>query len=230
MTMKGKIRIMLVEDNPEYRHVIEIALKRDPDMALVSKVGTAERALAILQDMSTHTPRTPPPDLLLLDLNLPGMSGLEAIPMFKKHAPKTDIIILTQSDREADVLCAISQGISGYLLKSATVKEIKDGIQTVMDGGSSLDPNVARFILDTAKTQLPKPAQGKTLSERELEILTLLAEGLVKKEIAARLSISNHTVVTHIRRIYEKLNATNAPSAVNKAYRMGIFPSPKSGD
>ncbi len=217
---------MLVEDNPEYRHVIEIALKRDPGMELVSKIGTAERALAVLQDMSTRTP----PDLILLDLNLPGMNGLEAIPLFKEYAPETEIIILTQSDKEADILCAISQGISGYLLKSATIKEIKDGIQTVMDGGSSLDPNVARFILNTAKTKLSKQAQGKSLSNRELEILTLLAEGLVKKEIAARLSISSHTVITHIRRIYEKLNATNAPSAVNKAYRMGILPSRRQGD
>jgi len=154
---------------------------------------------------------------------------LEAIPLFREYAPKTEIIILTQSDKEADVLCAISQGISGYLLKSATVKEIKDGIQTVIDGGSSLDPNIARFILNASKNQPPQPAPEKALSEREMEILTLLAEGLVKKEIATRLSISNHTVITHIRRMYEKLNATNAPSAVSKAYSMGICPSRKQG-
>ena len=108
--MKRKIKIMLVEDNPEYRRVLDIAIKRDPDMELVSQVGTAERALRSFQVMSTRIV----PDIILLDLNLPGMSGLEALPHFAQAVPDTHIIVLTQSDREDDVLHSISLGAKGY--------------------------------------------------------------------------------------------------------------------
>ena len=218
--MKRKIRIMLVEDNPEYRRVIEIAIKRDDGMELVNQSGTAERALRSFQDMSTRTD----PDVILLDLNLPGMSGLDALPHFTKTAPDSPIIVLTQSDCESDVLRAISLGAKGYLLKSATVKQIKDGIQTVVEGGSTLDPAVARFILNTLKTKLPKTEDAAHLSDRELEILTLLGEGLQKKEIASKLNISTFTVATHARHIYEKLEVPNAPAAINRAHRLGLFP------
>ncbi|VGO12219.1 Oxygen regulatory protein NreC [Pontiella desulfatans] len=218
--MNRKIKIMLVEDNPEYRRVIEIALKRDDGLELVNQSGTAERALRSLQDMSTRNV----PDLILLDLNLPGMSGLEALPHFAKAVPDSSIIVLTQSDNEADVLKAISLGAKGYLLKSATVQQIKDGIKTVVEGGSSLSPAVACFILNKLKTKLSQNQKGDLLSERELETLKLLGDGLQKKEIADQLGISTFTVATHIRHIYEKLEVPNAPAAVNRAHRLGLFP------
>lgn len=217
---------MLVEDNPEYRRVIDIAIKREPTMELVSQVGTAERALRSFQDMSTRIV----PDIILLDLNLPGMSGLDALPHFTQAVPDSPIIVLTQSDNENDVLQAISLGAKGYLLKSATIQQIKDGIQTVMDGGSTLDPAVSRFILDTLKTlktKLPKGEQGGLLSDRELETLMLLGDGLQKKEIADQLGISAFTVATHIRHIYEKLEVQNAPAAIHRAHRLGLFPPEK---
>ncbi|MDF7806341.1 response regulator transcription factor [Pontiellaceae bacterium B12219] len=217
--MKQKIKIMLVEDNPEYRRVIDIALKREPTMELVSQVGTAERALRSFQDMSTRIV----PDIILLDLNLPGMSGLEALPHFSKAVPDSPVIALTQSDKEEDVLQAISHGAKGYLLKSATIQQIKEGIQTVVDGGSSLDPSVARFILNTLRTRLPKEEVEILLSERELETLKLLGEGLLKKQIASELNISHFTVATHIRHIYEKLGVQNAPAAISKAHKKGLL-------
>lgn len=218
--MKRKTRIILIEDHPEYRKVLEFALEEEADMELVSKFGAAEVALRHLQDMSTRKEA----DIILLDLNLPGMSGLEAIPYLKTSLPAAEIIILTQSDKEADVLRAIQSGAAGYLLKSSSMQEIAQGIRTVISGGATLDANVARFIMQAVQAQTPNVTSEKVLSEREMEILTLLAEGLVKKEIADRLCISSHTVVSHIRHIYEKLNVQNAPSAVNKAYRLGLFP------
>jgi len=218
--MKRKTRIILIEDHPEYRKVLEFALEEEADMELVSKFGAAEVALRNLQDMSTRKEA----DIILLDLNLPGMSGLEAIPYLKTSLPAAEIIILTQSDKEADVLRAIQSGAAGYLLKSSSMQEIAQGIRTVISGGATLDANVARFIMQAVQAQTPNVTSEKVLSEREMEILTLLAEGLVKKEIADRLCISSHTVVSHIRHIYEKLNVQNAPSAVNKAYRLGLFP------
>ena len=219
--MKRKTRIILIEDHPEYRKVLEFALEEEADMELVSKFGAAEVALRHLQDMSTRKEA----DIILLDLNLPGMSGLEAIPYLKTSLPAAEIIILTQSDKEADVLRAIQSGAAGYLLKSSSMQEIAQGIRTVISGGATLDANIARFIMQAVQAQTPNVTSEKVLSEREMEILTLLAEGLVKKEIADRLCISSHTVVSHIRHIYEKLNVPNAPSAVNKAYRLGLFPS-----
>ena len=122
-----------------------------------------------------------------------------------------------------DVVRAISRGAAGYLLKSSTLDQITEGIRTVMGGGAPLDAGVARFILNTLQTKLPQKEIDNILTERELEILTLLGEGLVKKEIADRLQISYTTVDTHVGHIYDKLEVRNAPSAVNKAHRLGLF-------
>lgn len=218
--MKNPVKVMLVEDNPEYRKVIRMALARDAEIELSSEFGTAEIALRSLRDGSV--PGTP--DVVLLDLRLPGMGGLDALPEFAQCIPGAKIIVLTQSDREADVLRAIALGASGYLLKSSTVSQIKEGIRTVVAGGASLDPTVARFLMNNLQALLPKAKMEGTLTDRELEILALLAEGLVKKEIGARLGISYPTVDSHVQHIYEKLNVHNAPAAVNIAHRLGIFP------
>ena len=218
--MKSKIKVMLVEDNPEYREVIDLALEDEKDIELISQFGTSEIALRSLQDMSKRKV----PDLVLLDLRLPGMDGIDSLPYFKSALPDAKIIILTQSDDEADVLRAISRGAAGYLLKSSTVDQITEGIRTVMGGGAPLDAGVARFILDTLQSNMPKQDVENMLTPRELEILTLLGQGLVKKEIATKLNISYTTVDTHVAHVYEKLDVRNAPSAINKAHRLGLFP------
>jgi len=217
--MTKKIRIMLIEDYPGYREIVELALGQEPDMELISQFGTAERAV---RDLLDHVPNHP--DIILLDLNLPGISGLEAIPHFLASLPGARIIVLTQSNREADILQAIMLGASGYILKSATVKQLTEGIRTVMAGGAALDAKVAKFVLSTLKNNFPKRDIEQLLTEREMEIITLLAEGRVKKEIAERLGISIFTVVTHVTHIYEKLNVKNAPAAIAKAFQKGILP------
>jgi DNA-binding NarL/FixJ family response regulator len=191
----------------------------EKDIQLISQFGTAEQALRSLQDMSTRTV----PDLILLDLNLPGMSGIEAIPFLQKSLPETKIIVLTQSRCEADVLDAIGAGASGYLLKGTKRIQIAEDIRSVMEGGASLDPNIADYILTTLKHLQPREKPELALSDREMETLVLISEGYVKKEIADRLGVTPHTVASFIKRIYEKLNVPNAPSAVNKAHRLGLF-------
>jgi DNA-binding NarL/FixJ family response regulator len=211
-------RIMLVEDNKEYREGITLIIKHTPGVELVSEFGTSEIALRNLQELSTVKP-----DLILLDLRLPGMDGIESLPYFKSYAPDANIIILTQSNSEKDVLSAIKCGASGYLLKTASAEEIIEGIHTVMDGGASLDPSVAHFILKSLQQRLPNQSEEVTLSERELEVLKLLAEGFVKKEIADKLNIQYSTVDYHVGHIYEKLNVRNAPAAVNQGHKHGLF-------
>lgn len=216
------IRIMLVEDNIEYREVVRLALEQEPGVELTKQFGTAEIALRTLESASPSQR----PDLVLLDLRLPGMSGLDALTQCRKIAPEVKVVILTQSDQEQDVLRAIALGASGYLLKSATLNEITESIKTVMEGGAPLDKGVAKFILESLKSRLPKAEEEQNrLTERELEIIQLIGDGLVKKEIARRLDIGYSTVDTHVAHIYEKLKVSNAPSAVNKAHRLGLFSS-----
>jgi two-component system, NarL family, nitrate/nitrite response regulator NarL len=224
--MKRKIRIMMIEDHPEYREIVEFALGKEPDMEMAGQFGTVERALRSLRDLEAHEK----PDIILLDLHLPGMSGLEAIHHFNAEVPHGRIIILTQSDREENVLRAIMLGASGYLLKSSTVKQLTEGIRAVMEGGASLDAKLAKFVLNTLKTKLPPSEIDGLLSKRELEVLTMLAEGCVKKEIAERLRISLTTVVSHVGHIYEKLKAPNAPAAIAKAFQLGLLPLGKPND
>ncbi len=217
--MNTKIQVMLVEDNKDYREVVNLAIGEEEDLEIMDQYGTTEIALRNLQPLDK-----PRPDIILLDLRLPGMGGLDSIRYFKEYAPKAKIVILTQSDQEADVLRAILLGASGYLLKSARVKEIVDGIRLVHGGGATLDPSVAKFLLQNLQSRLPKEQLDIGLSDRELEILKLLSEGLVKKQIAQKLSIGYATVDTHVGHIYEKLHVNNAPSAVGKAYKLGLFP------
>ena len=218
--MKQPAQIMLVEDHAGYREVIARILKRAQSMELSGEYNSAEFALRALGNLRGKKT----PDLILLDLNLPGMSGLEAISWFKREAPDSKIIILTQSETEADILQAIQSGAAGYLLKSSRADQVSEGIQLVLDGGAVLDPGLASFILDTIKNKLPTKKIERALSDREMEILTLTADGMAKKEIAEQLGISTYTVVYHTKHIYEKLGVTNAPAAVGEAYRAGILP------
>ena len=212
------IRIMVIEDNVDYRTVIALAIDDATDMKLIGLFGTTEIALRTLET----TRESEKPDILLLDLRLPGMSGLDALPLIHAASPATRIIILSQSDAPNDIVRAISSGVSGYLLKSARLKEITDSIRTVSQGGGSLDKNVAKFILEKMTTK--ELFHIDALTERENEILLMLSEGLVKKEIATQLGIGYSTVDTHVSHIYKKLGVSNAPAAVSKAYQSGILP------
>ncbi len=219
--MQKTIRVLMVEDHPDYREGIHFALETISDIDLYLTFGTAERALQSVQDAAPHLK----PDVILLDLNLPGMSGIESIPWFKEYSPESHVLILSQSENESDILEATSAGASGYLLKNASLDEITDGIRTVLAGGASLDGTIAKFILSKIRNQA-KPSEDSTaLSEREMEVLVLIGEGLLKKEISGELKISVPTVATHVRHIYEKLGVQNAPAAITKAFRSGILPA-----
>lgn len=213
------LKIMLVEDNPRYREVVALSLHGIAGLNLCGQFGTAEIALRTLRSL----PANERPEVVLLDLRLPSMDGLVALPLFLSELPEGKIIILTQSDEEADVLRAISLGAAGYLLKTSTADQIVESIRSVASGGAPLDPGVARYILKQARLNLRKASTEALLTQRQLEILVFLGEGLVKKEIAARLGIGYATVDEHIANIYLRLRVHNAAAAVNRAHGLGLL-------
>lgn len=219
--MNNPIRIMLIEDHPQYRETIELALSCETDLSVVATFGAAEIALRNLQDPATRTDA----DLILLDLNLPVMSGIQALPLLKELNPDTKIIVLTQSDMRVDILHAIQHGADGYLLKSSSIEEIADGIRTVINGGASLDSSVANLIIKTLQNNSTSTPDNQHLTNRETDILKLLSQGFLKKEIADQLDIAPSTVAEHVKRIYKKLNVQNAPAAISRAYKTGILNS-----
>jgi len=222
ITESKQKRIILIEDNPEYRRAITMAMERSPGYELIGKFGTAEQALAEMRS-GTFSPGI---DVVLLDLGLPRMQGLESIRWIQKFSPEARIIVLTQSDKKADVIRAIRQGVDGYLLKSSSMEQIREGIIEVMEGGASIDPDVAMYLLKQIREPdadfIEEPVTP--LSKRELEVLNCISKGLARKEIARKLGITENTVVSHIRHIYDKLNVPNAPSAISTAYEAGILP------
>lgn len=215
---------MLVEDHPSYRRVIEMALGSCDAIKLTNMFGAAEIALRNLQGLGIEDI----PDIILLDLNLAGISGLDAIELFLQAAPSVKIIVLTQSDAETDIKSAIKRGIHGYLLKSSTATEIVEGIQTVARGGASIDGNVAAHVLKMVQAKSTPIKPDVILSAREKEILLLLSHGLVKKQIAEEIGLSYGTVATYTRRLYEKLDVQNGAAAVDMAYRLGILKQAKN--
>jgi DNA-binding NarL/FixJ family response regulator len=161
------------------------------------------------------------PHLILLDVGLPGMSGLDGIRLIKERAPKTLVVILTVFEDDDKVFQAICAGASGYLLKTSSVTEITQAVRDALAGGSPMTSRIARRVLDMFTKLAPKQSDYG-LSEREREILQLMTTGLSKKEIADRLTLSVHTVDTYLRRIYEKLEVNTRTGAVAKALKEGL--------
>lgn len=221
--MKSRIEIAIIEDHPEYREMIGMLLDDEEDLFLSWKFGSAEWALRRIQSDQKRCQ----PDVILLDLGLPGMSGHEAIPQLLDLVPEAKIIVISQVNQEEAVIEAITLGVAGYLLKSATAAQIIRAIHEVNEGGNPLDAKVAGYLLKNMSSELSSDEGKGPLTKRELEVLDLVAKGLVKKEIAGQLGIGETTVVSHVKNIYEKLETTNAPAAVAQAYQKGLLPRRK---
>lgn len=206
--------LWIVEDHAAFRRTLARVLNSEPDLQCPRDFDSCEKALAALT-------RDDAPDLILLDVGLPGMSGLDGIRLFKERAPKSLIVILTVFEDDDKVFQAICAGAAGYLLKTSSVADITQAVRDALAGGSPMNPRIARRVLDMFSKLAPK--QGDYgLSEREKEILQLMTTGLIKKEIADRLTLSIHTVDTYLRRIYEKLEVNTRTGAVAKALKEGL--------
>ncbi len=206
--------LWIVEDHAAFRRTLVRVLNAETDLHCTRDFDSCEKLLvALAQDDAPH--------LILLDVGLPGMSGLDGIRLIKERAPKTLMVILTVFEDDDKVFKAICAGASGYLLKTSSVAEITQAVRDALAGGSPMTPRIARRVLEMFSELAPKHS-NYGLSDREKEILQLMTTGLIKKEIADRLTLSVHTVDTYLRRIYEKLEVNTRTGAVAKALKEGL--------
>lgn len=204
-------RVWLVEDNRTFSRHAAAAIDDFPELKCTGAYTSCEDALKALATSDA-------PDVLLMDIGLPGMSGLEGIKLFREQLPAVEILILTAFDDDRKVFDALCAGASGYLLKTASMQEIAEALRQVRQGGSPMTPRIARRVLTFFSRTRPKK-KDYGLTPREQEILEILVEGLAKKEIADRMDISPHTVDMHLRKIYLKLQVNSATGAVAKALK-----------
>ena len=204
----GMIRIALVEDSAPMPRELERVLRRAAGKICVAVGGSTEKAW-------TQIPKQQP-DVILMDINLPGASGIECTANLKRLLPQAQVIMLTVYEDTASIFSALKAGACGYLLKRASPAEILDAIQNVCTGGAPMTSEIARKIVTTFQSPAPATAATATLSAREQEILELLSQGKVSKEIAEQLGISYHTVRVHLKHIYEKLHVRSRAEALLK--------------
>lgn len=205
------ITVSLVEDNDQLRGTLARVIGRADGYQCVGQYATAEEALAAIPKER--------PNVVLMDINLPGMSGVECVRQLKLLAPETLVVMLTAYEDTDNIFNSLAAGASGYLLKRTTSAELLAAIRDVQKGGSPMTTHIARKVVQSFQKAGPSPQPTENLSAREQEVLDCLSQGLIYKEIAEKLGISYETVHTYIRRIYEKLQVRTRTEAVAKFLR-----------
>lgn len=205
------IRVLIVDDHPVVREGLIAVLEDTKEMQVVGEAGSAEEALSSVERAL--------PDVVLLDLELPGMNGVDAIPRFAAAASHPRVVILTAYDTEERVLAALKAGAVGYVLKGASAGEIAQAIRAVAGGGSYLTPRVAARVV----AQVNAPRRSGMLSARERQVLRLVARGRSNKQIARDLAITERTVKFHMTSIFNKLGADNRAQAIAIAAQRGLL-------
>ena len=205
------ITVSIVEDNDQLRGTLTRVINRAEGFRCLSQYPDAEAAVEAL-------PRDRP-DVVLMDINLPGMNGVECVRRLKQLAPDSLVIMLTVYEDTENIFNALAAGASGYLLKRTPRAEVLDAIREVHRGGSPMTTHIARKVVQSFQPTGPSSQTGESLSPREQEVLDCLSKGFLYKEIAEKLGISYETVHTYIRRIYEKLQVRTRTEAVAKFLR-----------
>jgi DNA-binding NarL/FixJ family response regulator len=225
-------QVLIVEDEPELLRKFSTAVQSDPLLALCGAVQTGQAGIALLD---SHRP-----DVLMVDLGLPDISGIDVIRHAARHHPGTDVLVVTMFGDDQHVLASIEAGATGYLLKDALVERICASIHELRAGGSPITPSIARKVLARFRLQAPGAvdsavthtiplgakadnAPSTPLTEREAEILRLVAKGLSFNEVGESQGISSHTVVAHVKKIYRKLAVHSRGEAVFEASQMGLL-------
>jgi len=208
------VRVLVVDDQELFRRGLTMLLGTEPGIEVVGEASDGEAGVALAASTA--------PDVVLLDIRMPRLTGLEACRAIKETVPTSHLIMLTVSDEEQDLYEAVKSGAAGYLLKDASIDEVSQAIRVVAEGQSLISPSMAVKLIEEFKqmaSQPRSPVPGFNLTERELGVLRLVARGLNNREIAKQLFISENTVKNHVRNILEKLQLHSRMEAVMFAVR-----------
>lgn len=212
-----KIRVIIADDHNLFRRGLQRILADYDDIDVVGEAADGEEAVALVRKMQ--------PDVVLMDVAMPGLSGPEATRRIRAAQPDIRIIMLTVSDRDEDLFASIKAGARGYLLKNAQTTELTEAIRRVHAGEAIIAPTMAVRLLEEFShlaREAPQQLQTDELTDREIDVLRLVAQGLANKEIADRLDLSEHTVKTHLRNILDKLHLRSRAHAAAYAVQAGL--------
>jgi DNA-binding NarL/FixJ family response regulator len=215
----GTVRVLVADDHPVVRAGLRALLSAEPGLAVVAEAGSGEETLLMARQHQ--------PDVVLMDLRMPGAGGLAAIRELSADQPAARIVVLTTYDSDADILPAVEAGAAGYLLKDTPRDTLVGAIFAAARGETVLAPAVAGRLVRRLRAAPPEaPAARETLSARETEVLTLAGRGLTNAQIGRELFVSEATVKTHLLRAYAKLGVSGRTAAVTRAMELGMLPSP----
>jgi DNA-binding NarL/FixJ family response regulator len=207
------IRILIVDDHPVTREGLHAALDVEDGVEVIGEAGSGEQAIADAGELR--------PDVVFMDVRMPGMGGIEAARAIRQASPDTKVILVTVDESRASISEAIQAGVSGYLLKDTSPDELVNAARLAVEGKAVIHPQLTRAFIEEVQTA-EKKGDAAALSRREKEILQKVAYGATTKEVAHDLGISPHTVKTHLERIFEKLGANDRAQAVAIAIRTGL--------
>jgi len=208
-----KTRVAIVEDHEKTREYLTALFGGSDGIELLGAFGTGQEALQSLPELV--------PDVLVVDINLPDMSGIEIIRIMRERVPRMEILVLTIHENREHLFLALQAGATGYLVKGTSSTEIINAVAMLMAGGAPMSPVVARYVIEEFQ-DVKGARDSSALTKREREVLQGIASGLSEKKLADTLSLSPHTIHTHIKKIYRKLQVNSRAEAVLKARNKGI--------
>jgi DNA-binding NarL/FixJ family response regulator len=215
----GPVRVLVADDHPVVRAGLRALLSAEPGLTVVAEAGSGEETVLMARQHQ--------PDVVLMDLRMPGAGGLTAIRQLSADQPGVRVVVLTTYDSDADILPAVEAGAAGYLLKDTPRDTLVGAIFAAARGETVLAPSVAGRLVNRLRAAPPEaPAARETLSARETEVLMLAGRGLTNAQIGRELFVSEATVKTHLLRAYAKLGVSSRTAAVTRAMELGVLPSP----
>ena len=215
MRTEHKLKVLIVDDHPLLREALRRALDGKRDMEIVAEAGDGEEAVKLTSELK--------PDVVIMDIVMPKLNGIEATKKIKEVTPNTAVLILTAYNDEEYILGLLDAGAAGYLLKSARGSDLVEAVRAIQAGESVLHPNIIAKLLKRAMTG---PVEGhqrsELLSERESEVLKLVALGMSNKEVATKLLVSERTIKAHLTNIFNKLNVASRSEAIVRGLKLGL--------